>query len=420
MMGRSGRPGRDVWIFAAFTAAEIALIVLVRLTAAGTDGGDLCRDFVDAGRLLQGHAPYAPIATCGPLHHSPHPPLAFLLLVSLATLPVPAAALLWDLLMLAALVAALWLIWVELGAKMPLRWLALGLGALVVWTPLLDTWLEGQIGPLVLLLLVLAWRARRTERPWAAGIWLAVATLIRLYPILLFVYPLLRREWRLTIGGIAAGIGLTVMTLPFVGIGDYLRYIFVEAPASSAEWINDAHNISLRGWLGQIFVGSNTIHPIISAPGLVTPLFILGVAAALGVLLWRSWQARFLALGSVGDESAWLLALPVMLLISPLAWPHYAVILLLPWILAGFMRWQEGRWSIAALALVAAVALFDLQALGVRALFDVPRLLPWPVALFIYALPFYALLLSFGVQWAYGESWLPRHAAFPKVLVPEE
>jgi hypothetical protein len=385
-------------IFGGFLGVEIALIVVTRLTSASPNGGDLCRDYLDAQRLLHGQDPYAPFAGCGDLHHSPHPPLALLLLVPLALFPIGVAATLWDLLMLAALGYALWMIWDELRPDLAPRWLALILGGLVIWSPLLDTWLEAQIGPLVLLLLVLAWRARRHNHPWAAGAWLAVATLIRLYPVLLFIYPLLRREWRVAGGGIIMGTGLTLLTLPFTRPADYLAYITREAPGSTAEWINDAHNVSWRGWLGQLFIGNNTIYPIVSLPSVVTPLFVLGVLAILAVLIWRGWLARNVRLGAAGDELAWLLALPVMLVISPLTWPHYFDILLLSYAVVGAALWRRGVWDAKVWLLLVALALPNLQSWGLQALLPLPRILPWPTAIFVYALPFYALVLSGWLQ----------------------
>ena len=400
--------------FGLFIVAEITLIVVTRLTAAAPNGGDLCRDFVDAQRLLHGQDPYTPFASCGDLHHSPHPPLALLLIVPLTMLPIGAAALTWDLLMLVALAGALWIIWDELRPQVAARWIVAGLVIITLWSPLLDTWLEAQIGPLVLLLLALAWRARRHGQLAWAGAGLAVATLIRVYPVLLFAYPLLRREWRVAGGGLAVGGGITLLTLPLFGISGYLRYLFVEAPGSSAEWVNDAHNVSWRGWLGTAFVGSNTIHPAIAAAGVVTPLFALGVVVALGALVWRGWAARDAVVGSATDDAAWLFAIPAMLLVSPLAWPHYFTILLLPWLVVLAQAARARRMTRPAWLVLSAVALMEVNALGLRLLLPLPRLLAWPAGIFIFALPFYGLLLSASALWQLREQ---ETAAVPKVLM---
>jgi hypothetical protein len=367
----------------AFAVVSVVLIVLSRQGAAA-NGGDLCRDYISAAQLLHGHDPYAPSDACGVLRYSPHPPLALLLLVPLAWLSVGTVALVWDLLMLAALIAALWIIWDEALADLAPRWAALGLAALAFWPPLLDTWLEAQISPLVLLLLALAWRARRHGQPGAAGAWLALAALIRLYPILLFIDPLVRREWRVAVGGVIAGLGVTLLTLPIIGPAEYLRYITRAAPGASADWINDAHNVSLRGWLGQLFVGGNTIHPVLSAPEIVTPLYALGALALVGLLVW---------------QRSWLLGIPVMLVISPLAWPHYFIVLLLPWLVLAGQLIAAKEWNATAWMLLAAVALLYLNALGLRLLLPLPRRLAWPAAVFVFALPFYTLVLSVLTLW---------------------
>ncbi len=402
-----------VWLFGAFVVAEVVVIALSRFTASAPNGGDLCRDFIDAQRLLHGQDPYAPFASCGDLHHSPHPPLALLLVVPLAWLPISAAAFVWDLLMLAALGGALWLAWDALHPQIDARWLAVGLGTLVVWSPLLDTWLEAQIGPLVLLLLVLAWRARRRGQGDWAGAWLALATLIRVYPVLLFVYPLLRREWRVARGGVITGGVLTLLTLPLFGVPSYLRYLFIEAPGASAEWVNDAHNVSWRGWLGTAFVGSNTIHPALAAASLVGPLFALGAVAMLAALVWRGWQGRSLPLGDARDDATWLLAIPAMLLVSPLAWPHYFTVLVLPWLVVLVGAARARQMTPAAWLVVVAIGLTELNAVGLRLLLPLPRLLAWPAGIFVFALPFYALLLTGAALWRMSDQ---ISGEMPKVL----
>lgn len=400
----------------AFAAVSLALIAVIRLTAASPDGGDLCRDYLDAQRLLAGHSAYVPFGACGALHHSPHPPLALLILVPLTALPIGAAAALWDVIMLGALYVALALIWRVLrdtrgrqrpstqvepdgGAKpwrMPLVWGVLGL--LAVWPPLLDTWLEAQIGPLLLVLLVLAWRARRRDQPWAAGAWLALATLLRLYPVLLFAYPLLRREWRMVGGGLITGIGVTLLTLPFIGPADYWTYLTREAPGASAEWVNDGHNASLRGWLGTLFAGNATIAPVDHVPALIAPLYILGAGLILGLLIWRIWRARGAPLASSADDLAWLIALPAALLISPLAWPHYFIVLLLPGFVAAAWALRAGMRQHALLLGIAGLIIY-LDALGLRLTLPLPRVLLWPIGIFIFQLPTYALALFAVTFW---------------------
>jgi hypothetical protein len=387
---RTAREQR-AWLLGAFAVVSIVLLALSR-QGVGPTGGDLCRDYVSAANIWHGRDPYALGNACGALDHSPHPPLAMLLMLTVAWLPIGAAGFVWSLLMLASLVGALWIIWNDALTDLPLRWAALGLAVLAIWPPLLDTWLEAQISPLILLLIVLAWRARRTGHPVAAGAWLAVATLIRLYPVLLFLYPLLRREWRVVQGGIAGGLGVTLVTLLWLSPAAYVRYIG-EAGAASSDWVNAAHNVSLRGVVGQILFGSATVHPVIQAPALVLPMTVVGTLAFIGLLLWQGWQARTAPLGSAWDDRAWLLAIPVMLAVSPLAWPHYFIIILLPWlVLVG--QWWQHEWDANAWMLVAAVALLFLNAVGIGLVAKAPLPMPWPVELLVFALPFYTLILS--------------------------
>jgi hypothetical protein len=69
-----------------------------------------------------------------------------------------------------------------------------------------------QVAPMLLALLSAAWFCARRERPAAAGLWLALAVLLKLFPAGAAGYFLFGRRWRAlgwTIGFFAAGVLLT-------------------------------------------------------------------------------------------------------------------------------------------------------------------------------------------------------------------
>src|SRR5205085_4288719 len=154
---------------------------------------DLVQDYVGARDVARGreaypvltHA-YARVGLTWPAgHRSTHPPTAFLLVLPVAWLPWKAAASAWTVLMLAALAAAYW----AFGAA---PWAALALAPLtVLWPP--GGWSMGQLTPLWLLGLALAWRLR--DRPAPAGAAIALASLTKLLPALSLLPFLLLRRW---------------------------------------------------------------------------------------------------------------------------------------------------------------------------------------------------------------------------------
>ncbi|MBF6590641.1 MAG: DUF2029 domain-containing protein, partial [Ktedonobacterales bacterium] len=207
------------------------------------DGGDICRDIVAVHRMLAGQNPYMRITECGVLFNLPHPPAYLLLISPFTLLPLPWAAVVWNLATLVALAAGLALTARELGLAPTAPWrlgalLALG----VFWPPLLGALLEAQISPLLLLLVILAWRAaRRGQLSWA-GAALGIAGALRLFPLLAVGYFALRREWRAVFAAAGAFAAVSLLPLPLISPAGYIAFATREAPASTAFWITHEHN----------------------------------------------------------------------------------------------------------------------------------------------------------------------------------
>lgn len=308
---------------------QLATLVWIRLYVAGPDGGDICRDVVATQRILHRQSPYARITDCGVLFNVPHPPAYFLLIGPFALLPLPWAAFLWDLVGLVALWVSVALIARELRLTPPPWALALLLALLLTWSPLLQTLLEAQISPLLLLLLTLAWLAARRGRGGWAGAALGVATAVRLFPGLAVVYFLIRRDWRAVGAAVAVCVGMEALATPLVGgLPGVVAYATRESPAATAEWLTHEHNVSLWGLTRLLFVGPRDVSALAPAPWLAAPLTYALLAALLAALALRTYQRRRLSFAD--DDATFLAYLPAMLLASPLTWQHYFVILLLP------------------------------------------------------------------------------------------
>jgi len=308
---------------------QFATLVWIRLYVAGPDGGDICRDVVATQRILHGQTPYARIPDCGTLFNVPHPPAYFLLISPFALLPLPWAAFLWDLVGLAALWVSVALIARELRLA-PSPWaLAVLLALLLTWSPLLQTLLEAQISPLLLLLFTLTWLAARHGRSGWAGVALGVATAARLFPGLAVVYFLIRRDWRAVLMSCVVFVGMEALATPLVGgLPGVVAYATRESPAATREWLTHEHNISLWGVIRLLFVGPRDVSALAPAPWLATPLTYALLVVVLGALALRTFQRRLLPCAA--DDTTFLAYLPAMLLASPLTWQHYFVILLLP------------------------------------------------------------------------------------------
>jgi hypothetical protein len=138
----------------------------------------------------------------------PYPPLLAILFRPLALLPFEAAAAIWEILVIASFVATAW--WI--GLRRPATWLALGMLAFpIAWCLTIG---QAQV-PLTLLTAIGA--------PWS----IALAANIKLFPALIALWWIGRREWR-NLGIFAAtlaGLALLQLVLAPQATLDYLTAI---------------------------------------------------------------------------------------------------------------------------------------------------------------------------------------------------
>lgn len=323
-----------------------------------------------------------------------HPPTSILLALPFAALPYFEALFVWNLASLAALGASLWLVARGLGLVWKAEAVFPLVALLALCNPLLQQIWLGQLNLVLLLLLTGAWAADRAHRPWTAGALVGAAMAIKLFPGFLLIYFALRRNWKALAAAAIALCALTALTLVALGAGAYLSYFRDALPRVQAfqSWWN---NSSLTGLAKKLF-GPPTprpwlvwrVEPLWNWPlaSRVVPLLLsLGIVALLCRSVPRS-KTRAAA------DRAFALSLTAMLLVSPITWEHYFVLLLVPLAIAWVQLPAAGWARVLLLAIVAALwlppAAYDTLFLGPATRGEaVPlRSLLW------LALPCYALL----------------------------
>jgi hypothetical protein len=159
---------------------------------------DLVQDYGGARRLAGTGDLYPPLGEFyrevgidfHPPHRSTHPPTAFVLVLPVAGFSWQAASAVWGALMLAAIGAAWWALGVPVALAAALAPLTL------LWPP--AAWSLGQLTPLWLLGLTLAWKWQR--RAGLAGAAVALASLTKLLPALSLIPLAVERRWRALLG----------------------------------------------------------------------------------------------------------------------------------------------------------------------------------------------------------------------------
>jgi hypothetical protein len=262
----------------------------------------------EAGREIRlGSNPYPPLGApdLGTSHQLVYPYLTALPFVLFGLLPWPVAASLFLAVSIGAVVAAVWLA----GYRDPLA------APLVLLAAVTVVGLQiGSLNALFLLGLVLAWRWR--DRPWAAGVVLGVCVTAKLFLLPVLGWLLLRWRWRAA--AVAAAVPVALVGAGFlvgpIGAGDYLRL------------------------LGELSVSEEgkgaSVTAYVVAHGLPGPARPLTVALAAG-LLGGAWL-----LGRRGHDERVLYAAGILaaLVLSPIVWAHYLVLLAAPLLVAGAGR----------------------------------------------------------------------------------
>ena len=262
----------------------------------------------------------------GSVTHATDPPTFILLFSPLSKMPPQKAFWVWTLVNCAALIAAmLLLVGPGSGLSASIGWSFVAL--VTLYPPVLSSFYGGQNKILILLLFAMVIRWMRNGHDAAAGCALAVAALIRLFPLLIMGYLLIERRWRIlqfTIIGLIVGI---LVTLVFFGITNTASFIRGVGLLTAQRWLSERRDIALDAYISRWFwtFGGMQLAPryeILRRIAIVlADLFILFVTVR-----------ATLCVKAGGDHNFRLFSLWVVtsVMLSPIAWVHYLVLLLIP------------------------------------------------------------------------------------------
>lgn len=322
----STRSSRAPW-YTMLSAFLLAAFAIVNLGNALYKGGDF-DVFLDAGqRVIDAEPLYDDSATGHGFIGPPFQAVFFVPNAWLAGYSLSAAKVSWYLLNLAALLAGAWLwTWAISGrpAGTLVRWPSpvLPWALLAIVLPAQTNFEHQNMNALLLGLTGGAVWALRRRHTGLAGVALGLAAALKAFPALLIVYLAARREWKAAITGVVVTTALTM--------GVAIRYGLTETGVLLWQWlqINDdggwperVQNQSLYAMAERFIDGSGMwLYPLV-ATALVT------------IVLWVAIRRHQAPLSSIGGELAFVLAAAVLL--SPIAWDHYWVLMLPAFLVAG-------------------------------------------------------------------------------------
>jgi hypothetical protein len=247
-----------------------------------------------------------------------NPPHGMLLVLPFGALPIDISFAAWMVVNGAALVAAVTIVISETGWR-PSYWQLCGLG---LGAPTATWMVTGQLSGMLALPLVLAWRHWRNGRAFAGGCWFGGVLAVKPFLGLFVLWLAWRRDWR-ALRGVALG-GAAVTAAGLLVFGPHAYVDWLEA-AGAVSWTWGAMNASIHGMLTRAFTVTPYHAPIVVAPWLVLPAWVLagvGVVAA----VWRRIR-------QASVDEAWSELMLASLLMSPLGWIYYSW-----WLLPGLPR----------------------------------------------------------------------------------
>jgi len=301
-------------------------------------GRDIQEDFavyyVLGRELHQGINPYTTDFTAsarlsgfnihGVRHGSEPPTFIALVCDPLSRLPTRTAYWIWQFTNLECLVAALCLLIGPGSGVTP--WTGLSLIALTLLYPPLIThiWMgQSKLPALLLLVLTMRWMERR--RDCRAGFTLALASLLRFFPLGLVGYLLLQQRWRILF---YTGLGILIggaVTIALAGIHNCISFITAAALLVDQSWTVTARDISIDTFIAR------QLHAILPASvnSVSSAAFAINNVTKLLVLLTTARATLAQPAGCDPDSRIYSLWVVTSIVLLPVVWDYDLTLLLL-------------------------------------------------------------------------------------------
>ena len=238
---------------------------------------------------------------------------------------------------------------------------------LVNFGPIIAGLQRGQVSALLFALMVEAFWSYRRGHAGRSGWWIALAASLKLYPALLILLLILRREWR-GLGWFAVGLVLLSLALPLAGMGpttgwealrswtSSIAVPFVADPSyADREVFTQFNQFSpsnqsffgvLARWLAR---GSLPAHEpfVLSLADLsASTVRLIGLLLSVGLLLVMALVTlRRVERSGLAEAVVWCLPMVAANFICHVAWHHYYAVLTMAYALAGtaVLMLPEGR-----------------------------------------------------------------------------
>lgn len=217
-----------------------------------------------------------------------------------------------------------------------------------LFLPITEALGNGQVTVILLVLMAGAWLAVKQKRCFLAGALLALAAWLKVYPALLIVYFIWKRDWQVVRGALVGGIALGLLQIAISGpetMIEMSRVLFTLTNSGQDHLI--PFNASILGFTSQLFQS----HPNVTAL-VVQPTLYLISRAALTLSIIGGWLYLTARRDRNDFDFDYTLTLLTALLISPTFYPPAMPPLLLVYFLLLHRRYSPAMIAFVTLACV--------------------------------------------------------------------
>lgn len=276
----------------------------------------------------------------GPQAAFNYPPAFYLLLRPLSLMAPRPAYWIWQAIQIAALICAVLIALREAAPGWRGETIAGAVALAFLFPQTYGSLYDSQPTGLLMLMLIGAWRLeRRGHRGWAGAL-VATAALLKIYPAAVGGYFLFRRRFKTVAFLLICFAAGAALLIGLYGVDRNVDFLLGARRSMIPFWLDMSREVSIAGnihWALIALAGSDPGAVASSLHGALALALDLGAVALAGAVTARSDLTD-----TPSQGLCWSLWLMVAILISPLAWAHY-LILLIPFYIFGAARLAAAR-----------------------------------------------------------------------------
>ena len=274
-------------------------------------------------------------------------------------------------------------IWLRMMRAHYLWWLAV-IVLLTNYQPLYDTVAYGQTDVILLFCLTVVLWALQVRRDIWAGVVIALLTMLKIYPVLLLVFFVIKRRWWALAGFVMGMIVCNAISIAVIGWDIHVQYVVSVLPSigGTTSWVE---NQTIAGFVTRFFDAPFVMlrFPLKLIERLATVLSGL-LSALVCVAALRDMPTE-----KSGFAVQYALFVLLMVVAIPVAWMHYSTLLILVFLIL-FWHYREISIRIAPASVIAMS--FGLIAFGNFRSFNYPVNLGI-VTIIMGSFKFYAMMM---------------------------